>query len=246
MIDRSNGYTVPNVISGSGTLTKSGSGYTRLTGNNTYAGTTTINAGYLNVGFDGPTGTLGSGSVVNNTYLVFRRTNAMTVDNDISGTGQVTQNAGGTVTMTGTCSYGGTTVVKDGALRINGNSLGVTSAMTVWAGAKFGGRGSYGGDITMQNGAGLSFEFHSAGNTLNCAGTLDIGSGVLGFNDFTHEIESGHQPEGFQVLVSAASITGTLDAGNLTGTINGKASVLSVSGSDLIVFVPGASMFLFK
>ena len=43
-----------------------------LTGNNLYAGTTTINAaGTLQVGNGGTTGSLGSGSVTNNATLAF-------------------------------------------------------------------------------------------------------------------------------------------------------------------------------
>lgn len=55
-----NGFnaTASNIISGTGDLTKTGSGTLTLSGANTYAGGTTINAGTLQVGNGGTTGSL--------------------------------------------------------------------------------------------------------------------------------------------------------------------------------------------
>src|SRR5690606_37431968 len=50
--NRNNGFTVGGVISGGGTVTQDGSGTTILTGINSYAGGTTINAGTLQVSSD--------------------------------------------------------------------------------------------------------------------------------------------------------------------------------------------------
>jgi autotransporter-associated beta strand protein len=51
-INRSDNLTFSNSISGTGTLTKSGAGAMLLTGNNTYSGNTTVNAGTLQIGAD--------------------------------------------------------------------------------------------------------------------------------------------------------------------------------------------------
>ena len=48
-----------------------------------------------------PTGTLGTGAVVNNGALTINRSNALTVGNDISGTGTLTKSGTGTTTLTG-------------------------------------------------------------------------------------------------------------------------------------------------
>lgn len=52
IINRSNAYTIPGAISGTGSLTKLGAGETTLTGNNSYTGPTTIAAGRLVVNGD--------------------------------------------------------------------------------------------------------------------------------------------------------------------------------------------------
>ena len=60
-----------------------------LAGTNSYTGDTTINAGTLQIGNDGATGSLGTGDVINNGTLRFDRTGTLTVPNAITGTGGV-------------------------------------------------------------------------------------------------------------------------------------------------------------
>ena len=66
-----------------------GSGTLLLTGANTYGGATTINAGTLQLGAGGTTGSL-SGAITDNATLAFNYSNSTTVSNAISGTGGVT------------------------------------------------------------------------------------------------------------------------------------------------------------
>jgi autotransporter-associated beta strand protein len=69
--------TVNGVISGAASVTQAGSGTVTLVANNTYTGTTTVNAGStLQVGNNTPTGTLGSGAVTNNGNLIFNNSGA--------------------------------------------------------------------------------------------------------------------------------------------------------------------------
>jgi autotransporter-associated beta strand protein len=109
--NRSDDITVTNDMSGTGSLTQLGAGTTTLTGNNSYGGTTTISAGTLQVGNGDTTGTLGTGSVVNNTNLVFARAVDTSIANSISGMGNVSANI---------TSNGGTA----GNLTINSSSFG--------------------------------------------------------------------------------------------------------------------------
>ncbi|MFO1489357.1 MAG: autotransporter-associated beta strand repeat-containing protein [Kiritimatiellia bacterium] len=81
-----------------GGLVKSGTGTLILTAANTYTGGTTINAGTLQVGNGGATGSLGTGAVVDNAALVYNQT-AITVGNAISGTGTVSGATAGTLTI---------------------------------------------------------------------------------------------------------------------------------------------------
>ena len=138
--------TGSNVISGvitdnsSGNLTslvKSGVGTWVLDGSNTYNGTTTINAGTLQIG---PTGRLGAGSyagnISNNATLIYSGTNAQTLSGIISGTGALTQNnSSSTLTLTGANTYTGTTTINAGTLQLGNNgatgSLSADSAITV-------------------------------------------------------------------------------------------------------------------
>ena len=53
VFNRSDSLTVSNAISGTGNLTQAGAGTLILTGNNGYTGTTTINAGTLQIGSAG-------------------------------------------------------------------------------------------------------------------------------------------------------------------------------------------------
>ncbi|MGB8166970.1 MAG: autotransporter-associated beta strand repeat-containing protein, partial [Chthoniobacteraceae bacterium] len=116
------GFVFNGSIDGTGGLTRtSSSGSFVLAGNNSYAGTTTISAGTLQIGNDGPTGTLGSGPVINNGGLRFDRTGTLDVPNDISGSGSLTISGVAltdVVNLTGDNSFTGAVSISSGSLRI--------------------------------------------------------------------------------------------------------------------------------
>jgi autotransporter-associated beta strand protein len=114
-------------ISGTGGLIQAG-GTLILSGDNTYAGTTVVGAGTLQIGDDGATGTLGAGPVVNQGTLRFDRTGTLAVPNEISGAGglniECPTNAG-TVVFSGRNTFTGDVNIRSGAMRItHGSALG--------------------------------------------------------------------------------------------------------------------------
>ena len=122
--------TLGGNISGNAGFTAAGAGITTLTGTNTYLGTTTINAGSTLA--LGGAGTLGggivgtfSGNVTLNGAFVDNSMANETISSTISGTGTLTQNGPGTLTITGTNTYSGATTVSGGTLQLGfGGTLG--------------------------------------------------------------------------------------------------------------------------
>ena len=127
--------STPILANGTSSLTKSGTGTLVYSVDNTYTGGTAINAGVLQVGTGGTTGSLGAGSVNNSASLVFNRSDAFTVANVISGSGSLTKSGGGTLTLTSANTYTGATVLGAGTLTLsNVSALSGTSGVSMSSG----------------------------------------------------------------------------------------------------------------
>ncbi|QNK00684.1 autotransporter outer membrane beta-barrel domain-containing protein [Dyella telluris] len=187
-LNRSDVVTFANVVSGSGTLAQNGSGTTVLTGTNTYTGGTTINAGALQIGNGGTSGSI-VGNVTNNAALAFNRSDVITFAGVVSGTGSLAQNGTGTTVLTGTNTYTGGTTINSGTLQVgNGGTSGsIVGDVTNNAAIVFDRSDAlvYGGAISgtgtlSQNGTGITAltgnSTYTGGTTIN-AGTLQIGNG---------------------------------------------------------------------
>ena len=111
------GGTFEGVILGTGSIIKTGNQTLFLKGNNSYTGTTTINAGILSIGDNSTTGAI-VGDIVNNANLSFRRSDDYNYSGIISGTGVVVKNHKSTLTLNGANTYTGETFIYEGTLAL--------------------------------------------------------------------------------------------------------------------------------
>ncbi|MCS5616940.1 MAG: autotransporter-associated beta strand repeat-containing protein, partial [Pirellulales bacterium] len=140
--NRSDEVVFSGGISGSGGLVKDGAGELILEADNTYNGTTTINAGTLAVGNAGTTGAI-AGDIVNDATLIFRRTDSVTYSGTISGSGTMFKAAAGTLELagsTGNTMSGLTSISASGQLQLNKSS-----------------GNAVGGDLTISNNSSVTF-----------------------------------------------------------------------------------------
>jgi fibronectin-binding autotransporter adhesin len=112
------------LTSSGGSLRKLGSGTLTLTAASTYTGTTSINAGTLQIGNGSTTGSLASSIAItgsSGSLLVFNRTDNYggNFANPISGGVGLTLSTG-TLTLTATNTYTGTTTINAGARLVSG------------------------------------------------------------------------------------------------------------------------------
>ena len=146
--------TTWNHFTGNGTLAlatgKSGDGWGSAALTSDFTGT-------LQIGNGGAAGALGAGAVTNNGTLVFNRSGTVNVGQFITGSGAVTQEGSGNVTLAGANNYLGATTISAGTLTLGRNgALPTGSAVSI-------------------RGATLH-----AGTSINSAGTLGVTLGVMG------------------------------------------------------------------
>ncbi len=217
VFDQASAGTYAGVMSGTGALTKQGTGVLVLTGANTYTGGTTISSGSL----QGDTTSL-QGLITNNGTVVFDQPNAGTYAGVMSGTGDLTKQGTGVLVLTGANTYSGGTSVLQGVLQGDASSLqgSITNNGTVVfdqaSTGTFTGVMSGTGGLTKQGTGALVLtgaNTYSGGTTI-ASGTVSIaGTSPTGTGDI--------------VVNTAATLMGT-------GTISGN---VLVSGR----FKPGNS-----
>ena len=136
--------TVAGVMTGTTGFTKVGVGALTLTANNTFTGATLLNAGTLQIGNGGTSGSLAAaGTLTNNGTLIFNRSDNITQGTQFSstaidGTGSLVQNGSGTLTLNAANSFSGGVTINSGTLDVSGgNALNNSTVVTVASGGTF-------------------------------------------------------------------------------------------------------------
>jgi fibronectin-binding autotransporter adhesin len=204
IINRSNDLTFSNSISGTGTLTKSGAGKLLLSGTNTYTGTTTINAGTL--------------QLAKQVSLYNNATASWTAAN-------ISVKSGGTLAF----NVGGTGEFTTGDFTTLLTNLAASSSATNGMNAG----SSFGFDTTNASGGTFTIAdviANSTGTSGGARGLTKLGTGTLvlsNTNTYTGatNVSAGTlQLDGSTHASSTANI-GTAGTLTGTGTINGNATL---------------------
>lgn len=175
--------TIASVLDGANGFTKSGYGTLKLTGNNTYSGTTTVQEGTLELSGNGA---LNAGSEIalvgtqfDHGRLLINKDQDSQLANRVSGVGDVTKDGIGVVTFTGDNTFSGGLTVKAGAVKagIANNAFGSGNVSIM-------------GDATLD----LASFNETVGNLIGDKsgdGNIDLGSGTLTLNQNLHGDFSG-------------------------------------------------------
>jgi fibronectin-binding autotransporter adhesin len=218
VVNEAGNENLSGAISGNGSLTISGAGTITLLGNNgSFSGATTINGGIVQVGAGAAAGTLGAGSVANNTALVINRSGSLSVSANISGGGVVSNVGPGTVTFSGANSYAGGIVIASGTVK--GGSAGAIPS------------GPSAGNVVLDGGA-------------SAAGTLDLNGFNLNINGLSGA--NGTVLGAVINSVGPATNTLTLGNGDATATNSGAIKDNNGSGGKVAIVKVGSGTQAFN
>ncbi len=122
-------------LTGQAAITKTGSGVLNIDVTNNLSGPVTISGGTLQIGNNDALGSLGNSTVTNNATLSLNRSDTvLNVGNTIHGTGGVSIDGVGAVTISGNNDFSGSTLINVGIVYLtSATGLGATSSGTVVA-----------------------------------------------------------------------------------------------------------------
>lgn len=228
-VNRVDAALLNGVISGEGRFEQVGAGTTILSGENTWTGGTTISNGTLQIGNNGNSGSV-TGNIVNNATLQFNRSDTFTVDNLISGTGNLVQAGSGTMTLRGDQTYTGKTEVVRGTLEIDGS---VQSDTSISAAGTLTGQGHLYGNVinagTLRPGTADTSTYRSLtlhGDYFGDNGVLALNTELTGDGAPTDKLilDGGHASGTTRVTITNTGLTEeytTQDGIKIIDAING-------------------------
>ncbi|MDR2862466.1 MAG: autotransporter-associated beta strand repeat-containing protein, partial [Puniceicoccales bacterium] len=256
-------YTYSGVVSGNGSLRKSGSGKVTLTADQTYSGTTTVEGGTLKVN-----GTLTGGTYAaaitfsNDGNLELNQTDDQVLSGTLSGAGNLVKSGPGKLTLGGTNGYqnttvtGGTLAISDdnnlgtGTNTLNGGtlSLAANTYAKAWTLSGTGGTIETPSGIVTQSGVlsgtggltktGGGLLVLGANNTYTGNTTLSSGSlrliGLLGGGDYAGNIINSVTGEALEFAQSSdQTIRGAISG--IGGLSKSQANTLTFAGNNTYV-----------
>ena len=221
--------TIASELTGAGQLAVNDLGTLILTGENSYTGGTTVNAGALQVG-DGATGgsILGPVALSGGSTLIFARNDGHTFSNAVSGAG--------TVRVDGVLTLSGPITATNG-VNVSAGSKATLSTVTVTTGnavtAGLGSTVNVAADGLIQSGAGNGVFFSGATGTLNNDGAIvggGVASGVFAIGTLTATNGASGSITGARAVTTVQDLFLT-NAGTITGTATAfNSSAISSNG----------------
>ena len=225
-------------ISGTGTVTQSGTTTVRLPGNNTFTGPLYINSAVVAIGNGGSTGSI-TANIVDNTTLIFNRNTDYTYNGTITGTGSLYKVNGNTLTLTGTNTYPGTTHIEGGILVFSQSSNIGTGTIRIAGGTL---RWATGNTTDVSS---RTVWFDGGGGSLDTNGNNVTLASAIGNNGSGKLTKTGN---GTLTLLGANTYTGgtTVSQGVLQigngGTSGSLSGPVTLSGSSVLAFNRSSSL----
>jgi fibronectin-binding autotransporter adhesin len=170
-VSKTGNTTLNNMITGSGSLVKNGTGNLLLGQNNTYNGSTTVNGGTLTLGTGGTTGGVAGAIALNGGNLAVNRSDTLTLNNNITGNGNVAMDGTGTLTLGGTNSFTGDLLFNKGLITA-GTSAALGNGNLIFNGGGLQATGAF--DINRP------VTLNAGGGTIDTNGNNLTGSSVIG------------------------------------------------------------------
>jgi autotransporter-associated beta strand protein len=244
-----------NIISGSGSLTKVGTGTFQLAVTNTYTGKTFISAGTLQVATDNNLGaapgafvadqlTLNGGTLAITNSASFAATRGLTVGGGGINVGSgVNLIWGGPITGTGLTSSGLGTLILAGTNTYTTTAINNGGTLQVGNGGASGTLGS--GTVTIAGGSILAFNRSDSIVVSNnvTGGQMVFNSGIVTFaNTVDNNSAVATVNTNATLILNAPGGGHVVGGGNIALTLNGGTAILGPSGGDEIFNQKGIQM----